>query len=70
MHRIPVTSSNIRSIGYEESSMILEVEFTSGEVYQYFNVPSSLFQQFLNTSSKGSFLNDFIAHNFRYQRIR
>jgi len=68
MERIQVNSSNIRSIGYDVTSSILEVEFTSNEVYQYFNVPEYLFQQFLNAQSHGQFLNDNIRYNYRYQK--
>lgn len=69
MFRIPVTSSNIQSIGYDSQSAILEVEFTSGDIYQYFNVPEHLYQQFLSTSSHGQFLNDYIRYNYRYQKV-
>lgn len=68
MQRIQVNSSNIRSIGYDALSSTLEVEFTSGEVYQYFNVPEYLYQQFLKASSHGKFLNDNIRYNYRYQK--
>ena len=37
MIRQPVSSSNIRSIGYDSMSSTLEIEFHSGGVYQYFN---------------------------------
>lgn len=69
MERIPVQSSNIRSIGYNPESAILEVEFTSGDIYQYFDMPDHLHQQFLNASSHGQFLNDYIRYNYRYQKI-
>jgi hypothetical protein len=69
MHRIPVTSSNIHSIGHDAPTAVLEVEFTSGDVYQYFNVPENLFQQFLGSSSHGQFLNDHIRYNYRYQKV-
>ena len=39
MERKNVVSSNIKSIGYDESAMVLEVEFNNGAVYQYYNVP-------------------------------
>ena len=39
MNRKPVRSSNISSIGYDSESKTLEIEFHSGGVYQYFNVP-------------------------------
>jgi len=70
MQRMSVNSSNIRSIGYDPQSVTLEVEFTSGDIYQYFNVPEHLFQQFLHASSHGQFLNDNIRYNYRYQKAR
>ena len=69
MDRISVSSSNIRSIGYDRQLATLEVEFTSGDVYQYFNVPEHLYQQFLHASSHGQFLNDNIRYSYRYQKI-
>ena len=70
MYRTPVNSSNIKSIGYDKSTATLEVEFTSDNVYQYFNVPEYLYQQFLQASSYGQFLNDHISYNYRYQKVR
>jgi hypothetical protein len=70
MHRTLVNSSNIQSIGYDVQSAVLEVEFTSGDIYQYFNVPEHLYQQFLRASSQGQFLNDSIRYNYRYQKVR
>ncbi|MEK7508471.1 MAG: KTSC domain-containing protein [Patescibacteria group bacterium] len=68
MDRISVTSSNIRSIGYDRQSATLEVEFTSSDIYQYFDVPTHLYQQFLHASSYGQFLNDNIRYSYRYQK--
>ncbi|MCK4386927.1 MAG: KTSC domain-containing protein [Candidatus Pacebacteria bacterium] len=70
MERTQVNSSNIRSIGYDEQSSILEVEFISGSIYQYLNFPEYLYQQFINASSYGGFLNDHIRYNYQYQKIR
>jgi hypothetical protein len=70
MYRIQVNSSNIQSIGYDSQSAILEVEFTSGDIYQYFDIPAYLYQQFLQASSHGQFLNDNIRYNYRYQKIK
>ena len=70
MYRIPINSSNIKSIGYDIQLAILEVEFNSNDIYQYFNVPEYLYQQFLNSSSHGQFLNDNIKYNYRYQKIK
>jgi hypothetical protein len=69
MQRISVTSTNIRSIGYDPQSATLEVEFTSGDVYQYFDVPEHLYQGLMSSASKGQFLNDYIRHSYRYQKV-
>lgn len=69
MNRIPVNSSNIRSIGYDNQTAILEVEFTSSDVYQYFSVPEYLYQKFLQAPSHGEFLNEHIRYNYRYQKV-
>ncbi len=69
MQRNPVSSTNIRSIGYDSATAMLEVEFTSGDIYQYFNIPEALYKQFLSAPSKGQFLNDYIRFSYRYQKV-
>ena len=69
MHRTPVISSNIRSVGYDQPSAVLEVEFTSGDVYRYFDVPEHLYHELMSASSKGQFLNDNIKYGYRYQKV-
>lgn len=43
MQMIPVPSSNIVSIGYEENT--LYVQFHSGTLYAYYNVPESVYHE-------------------------
>lgn len=69
MQRIAVRSSNIRSIGYDSSTQTLEVEFTSGELYQYSNVPSNVHDALMRAPSQGRFLNDQIKGRYRYTRL-
>ncbi len=69
MNRTPVTSSNIRSIGYDAQLAVLEVEFTTGDVYQYFDVPEYLYHELMNASSLGQFLNEYIKYSYRYQKV-
>jgi len=49
--------------------LILEVEFTSCSVYQYFDVPEAVYQEFMHASSKGQFLHANIKNNYRYARV-
>lgn len=67
--REPVASSNVASIGYDEPTETLEVEFLNGTVYQYFNVGADLYQQILAAPSKGQFLNTYIRNAYPYSRV-
>jgi len=69
VERIPVVSSNIASIGYDPESLILEVEFLNGSVYQYFDVPQQVYIDFINAESKGRFLWQYIRDVYEYTRI-
>lgn len=69
MIRDPVASSNVASIGYNAPSETLEVEFTNGAVYQYFNVPSNLYEQLVQAGSKGQFLHVYIRNSYPYSRV-
>ena len=55
MERQPVESSMLRSVGYDETEQVLELEFQSGEVWQYLGVPKSEFAALMNASSHGSY---------------
>lgn len=54
MNMIPVTSSNIHSVGYEGTT--LAVLFHSGGLYEYYGVPQSVYSSLMNASSKGGYL--------------
>lgn len=69
MKRIPVTSSNIAQVGYDPETQTLEVEFHSGAVYQYFDVPQSVYDALMNAESIGGFLNSQIKGVYRYARF-
>lgn len=59
MERELVTSSTAVSVGYDSSVETLEVEFKSG-VYQYYNVPQSIYDQMMGSESIGKFLHVYI----------
>lgn len=70
MNRIRIVSSNIRSVGYEADIEILEVEFTSGSIYQYFDVPEREYEELMNAASKGKYFNRNIKDNYRYRQLK
>jgi len=65
----PVDSSNIESIGYDESTQTLRVKFLSGGIYEYKNVPIMEFEQLINASSVGACLNRNIKNNYPYEKV-
>ncbi len=65
-----VQSSNLRSIGYDQSTEVLEIEFHSGSIYQYFNVAESVYLALRNAASKGNYFHSHIREHYRYKRIR
>ncbi|GBD95936.1 hypothetical protein BMS3Abin06_00816 [bacterium BMS3Abin06] len=66
---IPVVSSNVESIGYEEGTQTLRVKFLNGSVYDYKNVPIMEFEQLKNAQSVGSYLNRNIKGNYTYEKV-
>ena len=69
MERQFIESSMIRSFGYEPNSSTLEIEFNSGEVWQYFNFPESLWYEFENSESKGKFFHREIKNQYSESRV-
>ena len=60
MNMIPVSSSHLRSIGYEDG--ILRVSFRNGRSYSYSGVPYNVFKELLNAESKGKYFEKFIKN--------
>ncbi len=69
MERYTVASSNIASIGYDAETETLDVEFLSGAIYQYYNVPQNMYEQLMQAGSKGRFLNTYIKNAYPYSRV-
>lgn len=70
MDRNRVSSSNLRSVGYDIDESILEIEFHSGSIYQYFNVPLLKYENLIGASSKGRYFSAYIKNRYRYKRIK
>lgn len=65
-----VSSSDIDSIGYDSNTDTLYVAFRrNGSVYTYFNVPKPVYLDFLNASSHGEYLAEYIKGSYRYEQI-
>lgn len=67
MNMIPVSSSNISSIGYENGT--LYVAFNRGGLYSYSGVPESVYRELMSASSHGSYLASHVKGVYPYTRI-
>ena len=70
MERQQISSSDIRLVGYDNQSQILEIEFYSGGIYQYFDVPASVYLALMNATSKGTYFHKHIKEIYKYKRIK
>jgi len=66
---LPVNSSVAYAIGYDADSQILQVEFQSGEIYQYFDVEAETWEDFHSADSIGEFFNQEIKGNYECDYI-
>lgn len=55
--RVPVSSSNIKSVGYDPSEKTLAVEFSDGSVYHYHNVEKDVHEGLISAKSVGSYFH-------------
>jgi hypothetical protein len=70
MNRVPVSSSNLASVGYDPEQRILEVEFLNRSVYQYLGVPSQVYSGLMSAGSHGSYLDLHVKEaGYSYRRV-
>ena len=70
MKRQVVQSSNIHSVGYDASDQLLEIEFHSGGIFEYYRVPSKAYQSLVGADSKGKYFHRNIKDIYNYKRLR
>jgi hypothetical protein len=44
---VSIQSDNVRAAGYDASSMIMTVQFNNGYTYEYYGIPSELWDSFI-----------------------
>ena len=69
MQRQDVSSSRIKSIGYDIKQKTLEIEFFGLGIYQYVGVPPKTYETFLTVKSKGRFFDGVIKDKFLCRKI-
>ena len=65
-----VLSREIEWVGYESKRNMLQVEFIAGSVYQYDNVPETVFRDFLQADSYGRFFDSRVKGHYPFRKVR
>ena len=69
MERNPVSSGSIKSVGYDLETQMLEIEFQSGEVYQYSGVPREVYAELMHAELHGRYFLENIRDVYSYSRV-
>ena len=69
MEREPVQSSNLKSVGYDPDSKQLEVEFHSGAVHRYEDVPAKVHQRIMSAKSPGSYFHNNVRSAYKSTQL-
>lgn len=69
MDREYVESSVMTSFGFDPIVSTLEIEFKSGAVWQYLDVPESLYFEMKSASSYGQFFNAYIKGQYPERQV-
>jgi hypothetical protein len=69
MERSPLESSSVASAGYDDATQVLEIEFKSGRIYQFTEVPRGVFDWLLRTPNKGSYVARMINGRYAYSDV-
>lgn len=65
-----VESSNLKSVGYDDTQQILYIEFKKSGTYQYFGVDKSVYEGLLFADSKGKYFDQMIKKaGYSYSKV-
>jgi len=68
IQRQRVSSSDIASIGFDETTVTLEIEFHATGVYRYFSVPKPVCEELSATPSPGKYFVQNIKGKYSWEK--
>lgn len=66
MNVTAVESTTLATVAYDDTRELLQLEFRSRAIYQYFGVPATVHAALLCAPSKGSYFNRVIRGRYPY----
>ena len=68
MELIPLDSTMISAVAYDDAHRDLIVIFNTGQTYVYSDVPRDIYDGLLAADSKGTYMHSTILNHFPYRR--
>ncbi|TQL96133.1 KTSC domain-containing protein [Actinoallomurus bryophytorum] len=66
----PISSSHLLAAGYDSTTRTLSVQFKGGEIYQYFEVPGSIYEEMVRAQPHPwSAVNRTLRAGYAYRRL-
>lgn len=69
MERQPIKSVILRSAGYDAEKKVLEIEFTSGQVYRFHAVPEKVWTGLVQSTEAGKYFSEKIRPKFQSRPV-
>jgi hypothetical protein len=69
VERQPVKSRILSSVGYDESTKILEIGFSNGLVYQFSGVPPKVYKDLMHSDEIGKYFSEKVRPKFHSRQI-
>lgn len=66
---LPVISSNVNAVGYDEEKKELHVKFNNGSYYKYLNVGLDVYKSLRAAESVGKYLNTNIKNVYQFVKV-
>lgn len=64
-----VKSRILRSVGYDEHAKVMEIEFSSGLVYQYSGVPPKVYADLMHSDEIGKYYSEKVRPKFQTKQV-
>lgn len=64
-----VISSNLKSVGYDSTTDILEIEFKNGGIYRYSGIPARVYDELMSSSSHGRYFHKNIREKYPTKKV-
>jgi len=68
IERIPVQSSNVKSVGHDANTNTSAVEFKDGSVYHYHDVPKDVHDGLVAAKSVGGYIHANIKGTYKHSK--